>query len=65
MEVQQLAIKRAYLNADLKEDNYMRQPDGYDDEIRRVGRLHKTLYDLISPVVNGIENSMRPWPNSA
>jgi hypothetical protein len=46
-------IKGAYLNGELEEEIYMRQPPGYDDGSGRVCRLHKTLY--------GLKQSGREW----
>ena len=39
-------VKSAYLNGELKEEIYMRQPDGFEDGSGRVCRLRKTLYGL-------------------
>jgi hypothetical protein len=44
--IQQMDIKGAYLNGILKEDVYMRQPEGYRDGSDKVCRLIKTLYRL-------------------
>jgi hypothetical protein len=52
-EVQQMDVKGAYLNGILKEDVYMKQPEGYDDGTGRVCRLRKTLY--------GLKQSGREW----
>ena len=45
-ETQQMDVKGAYLNGILKEEIYMKQPKGYDDETGRLCRLIKTLYGL-------------------
>lgn len=42
----QMDIKGAYLNSNLEEEIYMRQPKGYDDGTGRVCRLKHTLYGL-------------------
>ena len=38
-DIQQIDIKGAYLNGQLKEEIYMHQPTGYEDETNRVCRL--------------------------
>jgi hypothetical protein len=44
--IQQLDIKGAYLNGKLREQVYMKQPEGYNDRTGRVCQLIKTLYGL-------------------
>jgi hypothetical protein len=44
-EIQQMAVKPAYLNGDLDEEIYMQQPEGYA-EGPEVCHLMKTLYGL-------------------
>jgi hypothetical protein len=46
LHIQQMDVKGAYLNGILKEDVYMRQPEGYGDGSDNVCRLIKTLYRL-------------------
>ncbi|SJL04873.1 uncharacterized protein ARMOST_08244 [Armillaria ostoyae] len=46
LEISQMDVKGAYLNGELEEEIYMRQPEGYDDGSGRVCRLRKTLYGL-------------------
>jgi hypothetical protein len=46
-------VKGAYLNGALKEEIYMKQPEGFSDGTTRVWRLHKTLY--------GLPQSGREW----
>ncbi|PIL28276.1 hypothetical protein GSI_09564 [Ganoderma sinense ZZ0214-1] len=46
MEMRQFDVVGAYLNADLDEEIYMRQPPGYEDGTRKVLRLQKALYGL-------------------
>ncbi len=46
LKISQMDVKGAYLNGELEEEIYMRQPEGYDDGSGRVCRLHKTLYGL-------------------
>jgi transposase InsO family protein len=45
-EVQAIDIKGAYLTADLQEDIYMRQPEGFDDGTGNVLKLVKAIYGL-------------------
>jgi hypothetical protein len=53
LKVQQMDVKGAYLNGILKEDVYMRQPEGFGDGTNRVCWLQKTLY--------GLKQSGREW----
>lgn len=46
LEISQMDVKGAYLNGELEEEIFMRQPQGYDDRSDRVCQLHKTLYGL-------------------
>lgn len=46
-------VKGAYLNGELKEEIYMKQPEGFSDGTSPVLRLHKTLY--------GLKQSGRVW----
>lgn len=46
LEADTCDIVGAYLNSELKEDIYMKQPPGFDDGTGRVWRLHKALYGL-------------------
>jgi len=52
-EIQQMDIKGAYLNGNLKEKIYMMQPDGYSDGSDKACQLLKTLY--------GLKQSGREW----
>ncbi|GBE87024.1 hypothetical protein SCP_1002700 [Sparassis crispa] len=52
-EIGQMDVKGAYLNGDLQEEIYMRQPEGFDDGSGRICRLRKTLY--------GLKQSGREW----
>ena len=45
-EIEQMDIKGAYLNGSIKEEIYMKQPDGYDDKAGCLCRLIKSLYGL-------------------
>jgi hypothetical protein len=46
LEMRTVDVKGAYLNGTLKEEIYMKQPEGFSDGTSRVWRLHKTLYGL-------------------
>jgi len=46
LKIQQMDIKGAYLNGQLKETVYMCQPEGYEDMTGWVCKLVKTLYGL-------------------
>jgi peptidyl-tRNA hydrolase len=45
-EMQQMDVKGAYLNGNLKEEIYMAQPEGYRNDSNKACRLMKTLYRL-------------------
>ena len=45
-EIQQMDVKGAYLNGDLKEEIYMNQLEGFDDGTSRLCHLIKTIYGL-------------------
>jgi hypothetical protein len=53
LEIIQMDIRGAYLNGELKEEIYMRQPPGFDDGTGRVWKLLKTIY--------GLKQSGREW----
>ena len=53
LELGQLDVKGAYLNSTLKEQVYMRQPQGYEDGTQKSCLLVKTLY--------GLKQSGREW----
>lgn len=46
MVLKQFDVKTAFLNGDLEEEIYMKQPIGYDDNSGRVCHLKKSLYGL-------------------
>lgn len=46
MTLRQFDVKTAFLNGDLEENVYMKQPIGYDDGSGRVCKLIKSLYGL-------------------
>jgi hypothetical protein len=45
-EIQQMDVKGAYLNGKIKEEIYMKQPEGYEDGTDRLCHLIKSLYGL-------------------
>jgi hypothetical protein len=53
LEIIQMDIWGAYLNGELKEEIYMRQPPGFEDGTGRVWKLVKTIY--------GLKQSGREW----
>ena len=53
MLMTQFDVKTAFLNGELEEEIYMRQPEGFDDGTGRVCRLHKSIY--------GLKQSSRQW----
>lgn len=54
-EIYQLDVKRAFLHGELKEDGYVRQPEGFirKGEEEKVYKLRKTLY--------GLKQAPRAW----
>ncbi|CAI7798834.1 unnamed protein product [Closterium sp. NIES-53] len=53
LEVEQLDVKTAFLYGHLKEEVYMKQPPGFDDDSDRVYKLKRTIY--------GLKQSTRAW----
>ncbi len=46
-EVKQIDVESAFLNAELKEDVYLKQPKGYEMEEGKVLKLNRALYGLV------------------
>uniref|UniRef100_A0ABD2W186 Retrovirus-related Pol polyprotein from transposon TNT 1-94 n=1 Tax=Trichogramma kaykai TaxID=54128 RepID=A0ABD2W186_9HYME len=53
LKLTQFDVKSAFLNGDLEEEIFMKQPEGFDDKSGKVCRLHKSLY--------GLKQSARCW----
>ena len=45
-EVHHIDVKRSFLHGDLKEEIYMKQPEGYIEDSSLVFKLRKSLYGL-------------------
>ena len=54
-EIQQMDVKGTYLNGMIKEQIYMKQPEGYDDRTGHVCHLIKSLY--------GLKQARHEWNN--
>ena len=52
-EVHHMDVKSAFLHGDLKEDIYMKQPEGYIEDPSLVCKLRKLLY--------GLKQSPKAW----
>lgn len=53
LEIEHMDAVTAFLQGDLKEEIYMKQPEGLEDGTERVCRLHKSLY--------GLKQASRTW----
>lgn len=53
LEIHQMDVKSAFLNADLKEEIYMECPEGFNSNRNVVWRLNKSLY--------GLKQASREW----
>ncbi|CAB0045375.1 unnamed protein product [Trichogramma brassicae] len=56
LKLRQFDVKFAFLNGDLTENIYMKQPEGFDDRSGMVCHLQKSLY--------GLKHSARCWNKS-
>lgn len=55
MKIYQLDAVTAFLQGNLREEIYMEQPDGYEDDTSRVCKLNKAIY--------GLKQAGREWNN--
>jgi hypothetical protein len=53
LELYQMDVKTAFLNGDLEEEVYMKQPDDFDDDSKRACKLKKSIY--------GLKQASRQW----
>jgi histone deacetylase 1/2 len=62
MHMHSADIETAFLNANLQEEIYMRQPRGAKDGTPPVMRLMKSIYGPKKPRANGTSFSIKPSP---
>jgi hypothetical protein len=53
LELHQMDVKTAFLNGDLEEEVYMKQPEGFDDNTQKACKLNKSIY--------GLKQASRQW----
>lgn len=58
MAINQFDVKTAFLNGDLSEVIYMKQPVGFKDGTSRICRLKRSLYGLKQEVAVGMKSSV-------
>jgi hypothetical protein len=46
LELHQMDVKTTFLNEDLEEEVYMKQPKGFDDDNKRACKFKKSIYGL-------------------
>jgi hypothetical protein len=46
LELHQMDVKTTFLNGDLEEEVYMKQPEGFDDNSQKACKLRKSIYGL-------------------
>jgi hypothetical protein len=56
LELHQMDVKTTFLNGDLEEEVYMKQPEGFNDDSQKACKLRKSIYGLKQASVNGISN---------
>jgi hypothetical protein len=53
LELHQMDVKTTFLNGNLEEEVYMKQPEGFDDNTQKVCKLNKSIY--------GLKQASRQW----
>jgi hypothetical protein len=53
LELHQMNMKATFLNGDLEEEVYMKQPEGFDDNNQKACKLRKSIY--------GLKQASRQW----
>jgi hypothetical protein len=53
LELHQMDVKTEFLNGDLEEEVYMKQPKGFDDNSQKACKLRKSIY--------GLKQASRQW----
>jgi hypothetical protein len=53
LELHQMDVKTTFLNGDLEEKVYMKQPEGFDDNSQKACKLRKSIY--------GLKQASRQW----
>jgi hypothetical protein len=53
LELHQMDVKTTFLNGDLEEEVYMKQPEGFDDNTQKACKLNKYIY--------GLKQASRQW----
>jgi len=46
LELHQMDVKTVFLNGDLEEEAYMKQPESFDDNTQKACKLNKYIYGL-------------------
>jgi hypothetical protein len=53
LELHQMDVKTTFLNGDLEEEVYMKQPEGFDDNSQKACKLKRSIY--------GLKQASRQW----